>query len=539
MAVRIVFLVFLILTGCVTYAQDATYLLFLTDKQHNDATIDEPKDFLSERAIDRRLKFDIPIDSTDLPVSGFYIDSLKNLGLDIWVTSRWLNTVTVKSNDQQLIDTIEQISFIDSVVMTKPAAVLKSGSSKFETSVSVIDSLELKSHYGNAFDQVILHGGEVFHELGMNGKGIHVAILDAGFYKTDQYEAFDSLFVNHQILGTRDFVSNDVQVYDDHPHGMAVLSIMASYLPNQLVAPSTAASYWLLRSEEDGVEYPVEEDYWIAATEFADSAGVDIINSSLGYFLFDEDFMNHSHEDMNGESTRITQAANMAFKKGILVVASAGNEGNKTWKHIIAPADGNNVLAVGAIDVNGDRAEFSSTGIYPDNVKPNVMAVGKGIAGLNSMGQVSSINGTSFSAPLISAFAACLMEAYPGKSCSDIKMMIEELANQYNSPDSLMGFGIPDFKRVKELLAEVKVQHTTDLNIGPNPFSNELSISFAKPASDVRIEILDILSRVVYKKYCDEVQEVALYDLNSLKEGVYLLMVSTNTFSEIHKIVKY
>jgi serine protease AprX len=321
-----------------------TILVNLTDKKHSNYTIDKPGEFLSQRSLERRAKAGIAISEIDLPASKFYIDSLKSLGLRIVNVSKWMNSVSVFSTDTLLIDTLDRLSFVRSVgldkvesnvlemSMSKKAPVKQYGTEEFDSSYFAT--------YGTSFKQIQIHNGHLMHNEGYQGQGMHIAILDAGFYKVDQLSAFDSLWANNQILGVRDFVDGDMQVYDASDHGMKVLSTMAGNIPGQLLGTAPKASYWLLRSEQAATEYIIEEHNWVVAAEFADSVGVDIINSSLGYSDFDDASTSHTYADLDGNTTIITRAADIAASKGILVVTSAGNEGVSQWKYISAPADG-------------------------------------------------------------------------------------------------------------------------------------------------------------------------------------------------------
>ncbi|MDP3435259.1 MAG: S8 family serine peptidase, partial [Bacteroidota bacterium] len=336
------------LTGLLLSAQVSpqnTYWVKLTDKKGTSFQIDRPEKFLSQRAINRRIKQHIAIDETDLPVSTVYLDSLRKLGLEVVHTSKWLNGATVRTADTALITTIATLPFVQMVQLTKPAIVIKSSVNKFKELESELNSDVSPFNYGNAYNQLSQLNGQYLHNQGFRGKGIQIAVLDAGFWHVDQIAAFDSLRNGNRILGKRDFVNPKSDFYQQHTHGMSVLSCMGGNTPGSLIGTSPDASFYLFRSEDVATEYLIEEDNWVAAAELADSLGVDVINSSLGYYDFDDPKMNHPYADLDGKTTRVTQGANMAFQKGILVFSSAGNEGNNSWKRIIAPSDGKDVLA--------------------------------------------------------------------------------------------------------------------------------------------------------------------------------------------------
>ena len=274
---------------------------------------------------------------------------------------------------------------------------------------------------------------------------MQIAVIDAGFINADILPAFDSLWINNQILGQRDFVDGDNWVLDAHTHGMVILSILGANLPNELMGSAPKANYWLLRSEDAGSEYRIEEENWVSAAEFADSAGVDVINTSLGYSTFDDTLQNYNYKDMDGRTTRISRGAVKAASKGILVVVSAGNERNKLWKYITAPADADSILAVGAVDEFGTLASFSSVGPSSDGrIKPDVAAQGVGTVA-QGLGGLIGCNGTSCSSPVIAGLAACLWQANKQMSNVEIIEMIKQSSSQYQNPDTLTGYGLPNF----------------------------------------------------------------------------------------------
>lgn len=465
--------------GMVVCAQDApgTYWIKLKDKKGTPFQVTHPEKFLSQRSIDRRIRQQIPIDETDLPVSPVYLDSLKKLGAEVLHSSKWLNGSTVRITDTMVIKTIVALSFVESVQFTKPDKVVKSGRLKF------IDTLEQAdippADYGNTYDQLNQLNGSYLHNKGFRGNGIHIAVLDAGFWGVNEIAAFDTLRNENRILGTRDFVDPQSDIYKQNTHGMSVLSTMGGNIPGTLVGTSPDASFYLFRSEDAATEYLVEEDHWVAAAELADSLGVDVINSSLGYYTFDDPQMNHTYSDMNGTKNRVTQGANKAFEKGILVFASAGNEGNVAWKYIISPSDGQNVVAVAAVNKTAIRASFSSVGpAFGGAVKPNVAALGSLTYLVTHKGEVGYSSGTSFSSPVLAGMGACLLQANPGARVEQVKLAIEQSAHQYTMPDSLLGYGIPDFQKADLLLKNTgtKTLEASSWTVLPNPFSDYLFI---------------------------------------------------------------
>ena len=346
---KILLLAYLLIATFMLFSQEnkACYRVSLRDKTGTQYTLVHPEAFLSPEALARRARFNLPVDETDLPVSQQYLDSLEAAGFQIVHTSKWNNTVTVASPNGDAMEELQSFSFTESVQLTKPLLLTKSTIMKFEPVLKGIKSTQTDNNeYGKGWEQIHQLRGELLHEKGFKGAGIRIAVLDAGFANVDTLSAFQALLEKNRLLGTRDFVNPGGNVFEEHNHGTNVLSVMAANLPGRLVGSAPEASYWLIRSEDDATEYPVEEDNWVAALEYADSLGADLVNSSLGYFAFDDSAMNHPFSDLDGHSTLITRAANMAVQKGIFLVNSAGNEGNKSWGKIILPADVETVMTV-------------------------------------------------------------------------------------------------------------------------------------------------------------------------------------------------
>jgi serine protease AprX len=533
----------MVLLQATAFAQNEpknSYWVQLKDKKGTLFQIDHPEVFLSQRAIDRRNRQHLVIDETDLPVSSVYLDSLKKLGLEIVHTSKWLNGVTVRTSDTALIQQIPSLPFVVKVELTRPAKVLKSAQHKFNDEEISYDPV----NYGIAINQLAQLNGQYLHRQGFRGKGIQIAILDAGFWHVNEIAAFDSLRSSNRILGTHDFVDPESDIYQQHSHGMSVLSCMGGNQPNSLMGTAPDASFYLFRSEDVSTEYLIEEDNWVAAAELADSVGVDIINSSLGYNEFNDPLMNHSYSSLDGRKTRVTQGANMAFRKGILVFNSAGNEGNDAWRRIIVPSDGENVIAVGAVDKNGIRASFSSVGpAFGGAVKPNVAALGLNTYLVTGSGILGYSSGTSFSSPVLAGMGACLLQSNPYANVSQLKVAIEQSAHQYSSPDSLLGYGIPDFEKADKYL---KVNYSNNLKsetgwmISPNPFSDYLLIQNLNPGSpgNCMINIYNLQGISLWQSAFGKTEQILLNNLGILPAGFLVLTIRSGEKENRFKLVK-
>lgn len=562
-------LLIIILSGIgYSYSQLAPskYLVRFTDKDNSPYSVNKPGEFLSQRAIDRRIREGIDITEQDLPVNPAYIDSVSGVGVKILNTSKWFNAVTIKTTDTSKLEKIFSLSFVKDIQNVGKES--KGGTdNKMETVTNddyIQDASDLAGltsqswnyssqsitalNYGYSCLQIDMLGGTMLHDQGYLGDGLIIAVLDAGFYKADQVDIFDSLWINGRILGTKDFVNPGGNVFTEHHHGMNVLSVLAANKPGFLIGTAPHAKYWLLRSEDTGSEYLIEEYNWVSAAEFADSAGVDIINSSLGYSQFWDSSQDYTYKDMDGKTAPSTIGADIAVSKGILVVNSAGNQGSSQWKYITAPSDGFNVLCVGAVNSEREYALFSSKGpSYDGRIKPNVSAMGQGTAISTSDGNIVNGNGTSFSSPLITGMAACLWQTGPDFSVYKVIDAIEKSCNRYSNPDTLLGYGIPDFTLAKTILSNPNINDFDDYNVidvFPNPFYDYLNVYYlsSKDDDNATIEIFDITGKRVFldknigKKTGYNMYKI--YGINYLSQGLYIIRLQSNGKIADHKIIK-
>lgn len=413
------------------------YRISLTDKAATTYSLNKPSKYLSQKSIERRKKQGLPIDSTDLPVCKKYVDAIKAKGVRILVTGKWDNFVTVSCNDTTLIDEIAQLPFVRSTEKVwhgKDATITKRDS-------LINQPLHSDSLYGPAIDQIKMSRAHLLHEAGFKGQGMTIAVIDAGFHNADKIDAMKNI----RVLGTHDFVDPSSDIYAQNSHGLQVLSCMAMNQPNVMIGTAPEASYWLLRSEDVLSEHLVEQDYWSAAIEFADSVGVDVINTSLGYVSFDDPSKNYRYRDLDGRHVLMSRQASKAADKGMVLVCSAGNSGNDPWKKISPPGDAENVLTVGAIDKKQLLASFSSIGNTADGrVKPDVVAVGLGANVMGTNGNLQKANGTSFSSPIMCGMVTCLWQACPNLTAKEIIELVRSVGDRVDFPDNIYGYGIPD-----------------------------------------------------------------------------------------------
>lgn len=486
------------------------FRIYLKDKKNNEFSVKHPEAFLSQRAIERRKRQGIKIDKTDLPVNRAYIDAIAATGAKVLHTSKWNNTVVVSTEDENAEKVLTQLAQLACVKGFQKVAeykapfrkvnktdrhalvfpkqkqdevqtdtveagsedLMKSDTLIFNpqtTSANVFigqmndflrkiskklsskpaDSDETEgeeepelTYYGKAIKQITQLNGEALHAAGFKGEGKVIAIIDGGFYNADIIPGLSKA----KILGTKDFVAPEEEFYGTQSHGMMVLSCIAANEPNKLVGMAPEASFWLLRSEDDDTEQPIEEDNWASAIEYADSVGADVVNTSLGYAAFDGPFNDVRYDELDGHSQLISNSASMCADKGMVLVCSAGNSGNDQWKLITSPADSKNTLTVGAVSEHGGNTAFSSIGFTTDGrIKPDIATRGGDAWLYGTDGKVTTASGTSFASPIACGMVACLWQALPNLTAKQIVEVVRKSGDRAEHPDPVYGCGIPDF----------------------------------------------------------------------------------------------
>lgn len=553
---NIFLIAFVFLSLQFSFAQNSkTYLVIFKDKNNSSFSVSEPNKFLSEKSIARRQKQNIGIKESDLPVNANYINLVKEIGVVVKSQSKWLNAITISTNDDSKLLSIKEFPFVKSITLTADPASPKIHTTKFDVSNVQSAPYNLPTeksilNYGPSYFQADQINIDCMHDLGFMGQGMTIAVLDAGFFKADSLPAFDSLRINNQLLGCRDFVIGDTMVFEDFPHGMNVLSCMVGNLPGQLVGTATKAKYWLLRTEDAFTETLQEEINWLVGAEFADSVGADIINSSLGYSKFDGGIGDHYYSDMDGNATIITNAADWAASVGIFVTTSAGNSGGPPWFKITAPADADSALTVGAVDSAGIIAGFSSRGLtFDGRIKPNTCARGVQTVIAANFGGITTSGGTSFSSPITAGAVACLWQANPSANIIDLIYSIQASASQALTPDSIYGYGIPNFCKADSILTFVlsvnnlNLTNENVLSVYPNPFNSDFVIEFYSVKKEtVLIELYDVAGRKVLSQ--DQIlsantkNKFSLSDLSILSKGIYTLRLISSDKSYFSKIIK-
>ena len=453
------FLLSILLIGFIlnrTHAQLTRYIVNLKDKNGSPYSLSNPSAYLSQRSIDRRTRYGVAIDSSDLPVNPSYLGQIRSVpNISVLNVSKWLNAVTIQTSDANAIAIINGFAFVQS--SSGVAARKGKADAKFDNDFLPVNSNQRRQKttsdhydYGSSFAEIHLHNGEFLHNIGLRGQGMQIAMLDNGFnnYTSSSFDAFDSVNTNHQVLGTWDFVAREQTVSDDGSHGMSCFSTIAANIPGQFVGKAPQANFWLYQTEDNTSEYPIEEFNWACGAEKADSSGADVISSSLGYETFDDSTLNHTYADMNGNTTMAAITGDLAARKGILVFVANGNSGADPWHFLSTPADGDSVMGVGAVNTNGVVGNFSSYGPSSDGqVKPDVASVGVAAILETAGGTIGTANGTSFACPNMAGLATCLWQGFPEFSNMKIRSALWQSGSKANAPDDRMGYGIPDMKK--------------------------------------------------------------------------------------------
>ena len=423
------------------------YRILLTDKQGCGYSLQHPSRFLSRKSLERRRRQGLPLDSTDLPVSRRYVQQLLRKGVSLVGTSRWNNSVLLQCADSSQVARLVQLPCVRSVqkVWQAPDSVnAYRRHRRLQSDFMAVDTAT-ESRYGASFRQIDVMKGKALHDMGYTGRGITIAVLDGGFENADCIPSLSKA----RVEGFRDFVHPPSRsIFGETDHGTKVFSVMAANSPDLYIGTAPSATYWLIRCEDQQSEQPVEEDYWAMAAEFADSVGVDLINSSLGYTQFDAHLGDHHYAEMDGRTAFISRTASLLARKGIILVNSAGNNGMGPWKKLSFPADAEDILTVGAVTSTLDNAPFSSVGPTQDGrVKPDLMAIGSPTHLLSGRGTLIEDMGTSFATPIICGLMACLWQALPSFTAVELMDLIRQTGSNCQHPDNIFGYGLPDFKK--------------------------------------------------------------------------------------------
>ena len=561
------FFILLIFSAQRLSAQEYKYLIHFKDKKNNGFSLSNPNLFLSEKSIHRRVSQGIAIDSTDLPLTQAYIDSLSLVPtVKIFNTSKWFNQILISVTDTNYLSVILHFSFVltfkpvnnqnfnkipGHVSLDQQFVHAETSSLNVHTGVNFSETDQL--NYGASVNQIHIHHGEFLHNMGFHGEGMTIAILDDGFNSYLSNPAFETIRESYRVLGTYDYVNQKISVNEEDIHGSNCFSTLASNIPGTMIGTAPGASFWLFKTEDVNSETPVEEQNWIAAAEYADSAGADLITTSLGYSYFDNPAYNINYAERDGHSSMISQAANLCVAKGMIVTASAGNSGEDLTetRYVICPADGDSVYAVGAVSADSIIAGFSSWGPNASGqVKPDGVSVGEGAVLVSPSGDPVTGNGTSYSNPILAGLISCLWQAFPEFPAHSILDAVRQSSNRFNNPDAHYGYGLPDFQKAYNILQNKRLNGIAPLqgnewfSAFPVPFHGSISV-LLKPSytGNGSLQLLDVRGKVLLKQTVYTTSgQLLLIELNvnpSLSTGVYFIRYADPKESKTLKMLKW
>ena len=535
--IRKIFTLLLLLISINSLAQEDAWV-YLTDKVNVQDALNNPITILTQKAIDRKLQHNIPIDESDVPVNEAYITQLKQqTGITVLAKSKWFNAVHVRGTETD-INALSSLSFVDSIDFADKSLNSMSRSASQQDKFEIEETL-VTFNYGSTQNQVEMISADDLHLDDFTGEGITIAVMDSGFPNVNTMGAFQRLRDNNDLLDGYDFVdrTSNVYAFTGSSHGTRVLSDMAAFIQDQFVGTAPDASYYLFRTEDVASENPVEESYWVEAAERADSLGVDMINTSLGYRVYDNPSYDYTPADMDGQTAFITRGASRAVQKGILVVTSAGNAGAIDWQTVGAPADSPDVLSVGAVDENGNYASFSSIGSAAQPTqKPDVVARGQSAFVVSELNTVTQNNGTSFSSPILCGGIASLWQALPDASPTQMMQFVRESASQFNAPDNFLGHGIPNLALARSIGLSVLENQITEFGVFPNPASDQIEIVLPGGIDTTQITIYNQLGQRVLK--ASLTRNNTQVNLSNMASGIYLLRVESQVRSKTFKLIK-
>ena len=509
---------------------DGVYWIYFTDKAGTSYSIAQPGDFLSERSVNRRAMQGLAIDHHDRPVNPDYVRQIRDMGVEVRHVSRWLNGIALKGLDATSFQEVLDLSFTDTlpwypqtddVFFPQP-----SGASRFETPLDMPPAYD----YGIATEQVSMLQTDFLHELGYTGKGVWIGVMDGGFRNVDSLTSFEKMIDEGRILETRNYV-NELSVFRlASSHGMHVLSTMGGEWDGFMVGTAPHASYLLCTTEDADRETRLEEIAWIEAAEYADSLGIDVINTSLGYSDFDGSSFDYSYRDLDGISTFISRAASLTASRGMLACNSAGNQGDDSWFYITPPADAFDILAVGAVDSNNQIAYFSSRGpSFDARIKPDVTSMGVASGLQSTQGGVTRGNGTSFASPILAGSVASLWQAYPELSARELIHWVRQSGDRHKNPDSTYGFGLPNFSYAYHAITSIPASFPAgELEIWPNPAHEHLMIRIPEEITgEQEIRFYDMQGRINLSSWSALPGEITLP--SSLARGIYIVEIRTGS----------
>lgn len=521
------------------------YWIEFSDKNDNPYSVFHPGEFLSARAIERRAKAGIAVDETDLPVTPAYIKILKDSGLKLHGVSRWLNAAVIIA-DSSVLKNLRALPFVRRVVYLGPHLKFRNPPNRAVKKRAPLSDYPKPGGPDNPLGYSSLQNSLLnlppLYAAGHRGKGIWVAVMDGGFTNADTITLFDSVGLQGRLHPGWDFVERDRGVFEAAAHGTSVLSVMAANLPGYFVGTAPDATYFLLKTEDTGGEFPVEEANWIAGAEWADSVGVDIINASLGYTSFNDTTLSHTYKDLDGRTAIGSRGAAIAAQKGMLICNAAGNEGDGPWHYLGVPADAEGIITVGAVDNEGNRATFSSFGPTADGrIKPDLVAPGDEVVVAGNLGTDLGISGgTSLASPMLAGALAALWSAFPDKTGREILHATLASADQFYNPDNARGWGLPDMT-----LAWLTLGEFSD---GPTTFTYDRKtgeLTLLIPHNHFKygdvVDMRDVFGKKVNLKtvgiFQGDISTVRIKGLENTPAGTYHIRITGDERSEVFLVM--
>ena len=533
-------LLFVVFLSNSAFSQEDAWIYF-NAKPNMQAFFDNPLTELSQRSLNRRIAQNIALDSKDAPIHQLYINQIAaSNGIVVLAKSKWFNALHVQGTENDIraltnLSFVERVDFANRILnnplrASTPQKSYKKMPKKLET--------EVVFNYGDSGNQIQMLNGHLLHEQNYTGTGKIIAVMDGGFPGVNTASPFSRLRDNNQILGGYDYVNRNADFYTGISHGTMVLSTMGGYKDGELVGTAPDASYYLFITEDGNNEWPLELSLWVEAAEEADRLGADILTTSLGYTEFDNPNYNFTYNDMNGVTAFISKGVDMAFSRGMISVNSAGNSGNDSWHFISAPADAIHALAIGAVDSAGEYASFSSQGPSFDNrVKPDVAAQGQQSVLSSTNGTIGTASGTSFSGPIMAGMIACLWQALPDKTNSEIVQLVKESASLYSNPTNELGYGIPDFNlALNTALLNVNSLTNNTFLLYPNPANETITISFPSRFESATFAVYNTIGQLILTK--NLTNQNSKVELNGIQSGMYLYTLENKNSIQSGKISK-
>ncbi len=535
-------LLLLVFVSTFSFAQTEDALVFLEAKDPAvvSAALAAPITIMTQAAIDRKNAQGIAIDDRDVPLNETQKAAINAAsGITVLAKSKWLNAVYVRGTENNInnllsLPFVTDVEFADKS-LNRPTAGKQFTKDKFE----IENQARPVYNYGSATNQTEMINVDYLHENDYIGQDIIVAFMDNGYPGVLTNPAYATLRNEGRLLGYYDFVDRTVNPNGTGSHGAATFSDAAGFMNGQFVGTAPGASYYLYITEDGNEETPAEEAYWVEALERADSLGVYVTNTSLGYQDFDNPSYDHQYVDLDGLTTIAARGANASFDKGMITVTSAGNDGNG-FGYVGTPADAAGSFTIGAVDANKNYVSFSSYG--PNSaglIKPDVMAKGLDAAIVSQNGNVTTASGTSFSSPITAGAVASLWSAVPNLKNDVVMQAIRESADRYNNPTDQYGYGVPDFGSALNALLTIGVEEQmldTNFALYPNPVTTEINISFPKNSENAEFMLFNILGERILKANITTFKN--RIDVSGLASGMYIASITSNNKTTSYKIIK-